>query len=186
LFETGFNIEVGDIVMYDGSNLSLPDITSGEKGMAPRLFEVQNKEINLKTGDVTLEIVDTNFNGQGRYGLISPSSLVQTGLSATQFVIKESFSGKYGANEYRKWEKWVGSSIRVRNSDFSSVSDSVITGVNGNQITVSPSLYFTPSADMVFELTNYDDPDVTTNIKLVYGHMRDSAFVDGGAQYIML
>lgn len=186
LFETGFNIEVGDIVMYDGSNLSLPDITSGEKGMAPRLFEVQNKEINLKTGDVTLEIVDTNFNGQGRYGLISPSSLVQTGLSATQFVIKESFSGKYGANEYRKWEKWVGSSIRVRNSDFSSVSDSVITGVNGNQITVSPSLSFTPSADMVFELTNYDDPDVTTNIKLVYGHMRDSAFVDGGAQYIML
>jgi hypothetical protein len=185
-FDTGFNLEVGDVVVYDGVNLALPDIKSGAKGMAPRLFEIVNKDINIKTGDVSLELLDTNFNGSGRYCLMSPSSLVAGAASTTQFTIKPSFSARFGISEYRKWEQRVGSSIRLRNADFSLVSDSVITAVNFNTITVSPPLSFIPVADMVFELTDYDDVDVTAQTKLIYGHMKNSAFADGGAQYQML
>lgn len=185
-FDLGFNLEVGDIVVYDGSNLSLPDIKFGAKGMVARLFEISNKEINLKTGDIGLELIDTGFDGSARYGLISPSSLIASAVSTTVFNIKESFSGRFGSAEYRKWEKLVGSSVRVRNNDFSQVSDSVITSVSFNQITVSPALSFTPVADMVLELTNYNDVDVTDNVKLIYAHMRDSAFADGKPQYQML
>lgn len=185
-FDAGFTLEVGDIVVYDGSNLKLPDIKVAAKGMAPRLFEITNKDINLKTGDVGLELVDTNYNGAGRYCLMSPSSLIATGTSTTEFTIKESFSGKFGANEYRKWSNLVGASVIVRSADFTTIDDCVITAISFNAITVSPALSFTPSANMVLELTHYDDVDVTDTTKLIYGHMRNSAFADGGAQYLML
>lgn len=185
-FGVGFPIEVGDIVLYDGTGLQLPDIKTAAKNMAPRLFEVNNKDLNIKTGDITLELVDTNFSGSNRYCLISPSSYIAVGNSTTEFSIKSSFSSRFGVNEYRKWENIVGASIRVRNSDFTQVSDSKITDVQLNTITVSPALNFVPSVDMILELTNYNDVDVRDNEKLVYGHMKDTAFADGGEQYKML
>lgn len=183
-FDTGFNIEVGDIVVYDGANLALPDIKSASKGMAPRFFEIINKDINIKTGDVSLELLDTNFAGAGRYCLMSPSSLIAGAVSTTQFTIKPSYAARFGASEYRKWEQLVGSSVRVRNADFSLVSDSVLTAISFNTFTVSPALSFTPSADMVFELTPYDDVDVTDKVRLIYGHM--SPLTGGDADYQML
>jgi len=185
-FGTGFQLEVGDIVLYDGTNLLLPDIKNTKKGMTPRLFEINNKDINIKTGDISLELVDTSFDGSNRYCLMSPSSYISAGISSTQFSIKESFGGRFGASEYKKWENIIGASVRIRNSSYSQVSDSVITDVQFNTITVSPALSFVPSANMVLEFTDYDDSNVRSNEKLVYGHMKDTGFADGGDQYKML
>lgn len=185
LFDVGFNIEIGDIVVYDGTNLALPDIKTGSKGMAPRLFEVQNKDLNLKTGDVRLEIVDTNFDGAGRYCLMSPSSFVAVGISTTELIIKQSFSARFGVAEWRKWQDQVGASVRIRSSDFSIDHDTVITAISGNTFTVSPALPVVPAADQVFEMTLYTDVDVTEQTKLVYGFMSDAPFADG-PQYQML
>lgn len=183
-FDVGFNLEVGDIVVYDGTNLALPDIKTGSKGIAPRLFEISNKDINIKTGDVSLELLDTNFAGSGRYCLMSPSSLIAGAASTSQFTIKPSYSARFGTAEYRKWEQLSGASVRVRNADFSVVGSTVLVGISFNTLTVSPALSFTPSADMVFELTDYDDVDVTDKVKLIYGHM--SPLTGGDLDYQML
>jgi hypothetical protein len=177
MFSDAFNMEIGDIFIFDGTELKLPDIKTAEKGMSPRFFEVQNKTLNIKTGDIKVDAVDTNFNGAARYALMGPSSKIATGVSATQFVIKESYSARFGAFEYRKWQNLVGTSVVVRNADYSVSSDSVITSASSNTITVSPALSFTPSADMIMELTYYSDPDVTDTTKLIYGHMSP---LDGG------
>lgn len=184
MFGDSFNMEIGDIFIYDGTNLQTPDIKNAVKGMLPRFFEVQNKTLNIKTGDVKVDAVDTNFNGAARYGLISPSSKIATGVSTSEFVIKESYSGKFGAFEYRKWKNLVGASVRVRSEDFTTVDDTVITSASSNTITVSPPLSFTPSVDMIMELTAYSDPDVTDITKLIYGYL--SPLTGGDDPYQML
>lgn len=184
--ESAYAVEVGDIVVFDGSQLQLPDIKTGQKGMAPRFFEIANKDLTIKTGAVRLELIDTKFDGAARYGLIAPASFVKSGLSTTQFIIEESFASRFLSAEYRKWKSLRRCSVRVRNSDFSQVDDSVIISASSNTITVSPALSFTPSAGMIMELTAYDDADVTDQVKLIYGHMRNSAFADGQDQFKML
>src|SRR5690606_36211165 len=126
LFSVGFSIEPGDIVYFDGSGLNVSDITKASRGMEPRLFEVQNKKMNIKNGQVSLSLIDTNLSTTNRYGLISPASYIDSGTSATEFTIESSFSSKYGVNEYRKWQRWVGAGVKIRNSDFSDDEDTFI------------------------------------------------------------
>jgi hypothetical protein len=185
-FAAGFNLEIGDIIVYDGTDLSLPDTKNGVKGIEPRFYEIQNKELNIKNGDVRLEMVDTNFNGAARYCLMSPSSKIASGASSTSFNVVESFSGRFGTFEFRKWQNIGLAAIKVRNDDFSNNSPSVIVSNSFNQFTVSPPLSFTPAINDVFELANYDDANTLDTTKLVYGFMRDSAFADGKPQYNML
>jgi hypothetical protein len=185
MFDVGFNMEIGDIFVFDGTELLLPDIKNAQKGMEPRLFEVQNKSLNLKTGDVNIDAVDTAFSPTSRYGLISPSSIVSAGLSVTQFIIQPSYSARFAALEYRKWQGLVGASVRIRNADFTLVYDTILRAISGNTFTVD-ALPVVPSAGFVFELTDYDDVDVIEQTKLVYVHMKDTAFADGKTQYLML
>lgn len=170
LFEVGFNSEIGDIVIYDGTDLKLPDTSSGERGMAPRLLEIQNKDFNLRTGDITLEMVDTSFSTAARYCLIGHSSDISAGISTTQFVIQSSYNSSFGAQEYRKWNTLTNCSVNVRNADSSILENTVIVDASTNTITVSPALSFTPTAGMIMELSSYNDVDVTQQIALVYAH----------------
>lgn len=184
-FSTGYGIEVGDIVLFDGSSLNISDTINGVRGAPPKFYEVINKKMNLKTGEVSISLVNTNFSTNNRYGLISPASKIQSGSSNTVFTIKESYSGLYGTNEYRKWEKYVGCSVTVRSSDFSTSGTAVLESVVGNTITVASSLGFTPSADYVMELSHYNNQ--TETIKLIYTFMTDAAtFDDGEDRYRMI
>ncbi len=185
LFKTGFSVEPGDIVLFDGSNLNISDTSTGARGATARFYEVINKKMNIKTGNVTLSLVNTNFSTTSRYGLISPASKVAGGTSGTVFTIKESYSGTYGVNEYRKWERYIGCSVKVRNSDFSVSAVAVLQNVVGNTITLATTLGFTPLADYVMELSEYNDQ--TDIIKLLYTFMTDeAAFDDGLDPYLMI
>lgn len=182
LFSVGFAIEPGDIVYFDGTELNISDITKGSRGMDPRLFEVQNKKMNIKNGDISLSLIDTNLSSGNRYGLISPASYISSGASATEFTIQSSFSSVFGVNEFKKWQRWIGAGITVRSADFSTFANSVIVSVSAtNVIEVFPALSFTPSAGQLMELSHYNNqPD---SIKAFYAFMRDTAFDDGGEQY---
>lgn len=180
LLEDSFGVEIGDIIVFDGTSLQLPDSKTGLKGIAPRFYEIQNKDFSLKTGDVKFDAVDTAFVGSARYGLISPASSIKTGLSNSQFIIQSSYSSRYGQSEYRKWSALVGANIRVRNSDYSTTGFGVLESASSNTITVS-GLSFTPVAGMIMELAPYTgQPD---QVKLVYVFMSDSSFGDGKDQY---
>jgi hypothetical protein len=182
--DDSFGVEIGDIIIFDGTKLKLPDSKTGAVGMAPRFFEIQNKEFQIKTGDVRFEAVDTNFSGAARYGLISPASIVKSGISTTSFVIESSFASRFGAFEYRKWQSLVGCQIQVRNADFSTVLLSTLTSASSNTIQVSPAFSSVPTDGMVMELATYNT--ATDNAKLVYVFMSDDDFDDGKTPFDQL
>jgi hypothetical protein len=188
-YETGYAIEVGDILVLDGQDLNLLNSADGTRDKAPKFFEVVNKSLNIKTGAVALDLVDSGFDGFNRYGLIGPSSAIKSGLSTTKFIIENdgsSFS-PYGTAEFQKWNRYENARVKVRSSDFTTrFAQTYITGISGNTITVNGDLGFTPQAGDRMELADYDFTDVTDQIKLLYVHMRDSAFGDGQTQYVML
>lgn len=185
LFSEGFACEVGDIVLFDGTLLNISDTNTGRRGAAPRLYEVINKKMNFKTGAVSLSLVNTSFSTSSRYGLISPASKLSSGVSQTQFIIKESFSGIYGANEFRKWQSIIGCSVTVRNKSGSVSGTAVLQSLSGNTVTVATALGFVPAEDYIMELSHYNNQ--TDVVKLLYTFMTDApTFDDGEDQYRMI
>ena len=183
--KTGFSIEIGDIVNVNMSDLQLSDKNTGTRAGENRLFQIDNKTFDMRTGRVILDIVDTNFTSEARYGLISPASFIKSGTSQTVFTLEPSFNtDDTGQNEFLKYENFIGNGIRVRNSDFSVSGSANLSAVNGNTITVDSALGFVPVAGYVFEFDDYTTQ--SEDAKLSYGSMSDTAFPDGGIQYTML
>jgi hypothetical protein len=176
---TGVTIEIGDVVVFDGRELSVSDITQGSREFSPRFFEVINKSSDLKTGKTSLTLIDTNYATGARRGKIGPSSLVASGLSQTQFTIKPSFAMKYGANEYLKWSRYVGKVVlRVRSPDGATSGTAYLSAVDGSLLTVDEALGFIPAANYIVELAPYDLQDPT--LLLIYAYMTDEATFDDG------
>lgn len=185
-FETGFSMEVGDKTIVDLTSLKITDNKTGTRSGDPRLFEVVNKTLNIKTGQVEFQLVDTNADLSSRYALISPSSFVKTGISNTQFVIDPSFNTTaYGSGEWNKWVNFTGTEVVVRSLDYVTSGTAILKKVTSNTIEVETSLGFTPSAGMIMECSNYADQ--TATVKLVYASMSDgdNNFADGKVSYKM-
>lgn len=181
----GYNIEIGDLVIMDGTSLQISDTVNAERGMAPRLFEVTNKTIDVKAGSITLNLVDSAYSVQSRYALIGPSSVIKIGVSNSEFVLDELPFFKYVATEGDKWSRFKRPSVYVRSEDGSVRETSRILTVNGNTIILETPLTFTPSPGYVMELSSYNT--ATDQIKLLYGFMQDNAtFADGKYQYLMI
>ena len=187
-FGDGYTIELGDILILDPANLSLVNTADGTREKPEKLFEVVNIDKDLRTGRISLNLIDTNFDGAARYGLIGPSSKIQTGISQSQFIIYEGFfNSPFGAQEYRKWDRYPNCSVKVRSADFTTrFAQSSILSIAGNTITLSSNLGFVPLLNDVMELSQYNSPLTTDQIKLIYAHMSDVVFADGGVQYQML
>ena len=193
-YGVGYGIEIGDILILDGSELAISDTKEGKRGLTPRLFEVANVSKDFRKGEVVLDLVDTGFDGANRYCLTGPSSLVKNGISQTQLVIEASFYQRYGTAEWKKWQRFVFPSVpsrscyvRVHDPTFALRDATVqIQKLAGNVVTFQSALGFTPVAGDIMELALYTAPQ-TEQIKLIYGHMQDAAtFGDGKPQYRML
>lgn len=191
LFKDAFQMEIGDIIILDPSELEMSNTKSGggDRNKDPILVEIVNKKVDI-TGKATINIIDTNFDGQDRYGLIGPSSKVKVGTSTTVFEIKPSFNtDSTGSNEFQKWQDIITPSkdlfVRVRNSDFSNNDTAQVQSFNGNIVTLATALSFTPSADDIMELADYNQTN--SIISLLYGYMTDAAtFDDGTSQFVLL
>ncbi len=184
LYSVGMRIEPGDFILFDPADLSVTNLETGSRDLDSQIYEVTNRTLNIVTGKVTIDIVDTEYDGTERYGLISPASKVSYGTSGTEFVIKESFASKFGTNEHRKWTDLVGASVLVRKDDFTVSGTAIVASLSGNTVTLESTVGFTPLADYIMELDSYDNqPD---KVKLIYTFMSDAAFSDGKPQYLMI
>jgi len=185
---TAFNLEVGDIMILDLSNLEVPDTDTGARGFGPRLMEITSKTINLKTGETKLNMTDTGFQQDTRYGLFSPTSEVKFGTSTTVITITECLPSRFGSDEGAKWARFLlkGLTLTVRSPDFTTrVGTAEVSSISGNQITFKTSLGFVPLAGDLVHLPTYNTQ--TEQLKLLYTHMRDTApFDDGEELYTML
>lgn len=185
LLRNGANIEIGDIVIGDLKDLQVSDITQGTRLFKPRLFEVKNKSLNLKTGHIDFSLLDTGINIDTRFGLISPCSNITGIISQSQFVIGPN------PDEWVKWSKIVNSgnpmSVLIRNADYTIQEDLVVTSIDENTFTLQSPATITLTPGLMVEFTIYEDADVSDKQKLVYGFMNDNpTFLDGENQYSMI
>lgn len=184
-----FNVEIGDILVVDFAALKLADTKNATRAGEPRLFEVYDKTFDIRTGGVKLSLLDTAYSTATRYCLMSPSSKLLSGSTSTVLKLTPTGNSVFGSNEGGKWSRYIGATIRVKNTDYSNSSTSTIQSVLGNTITLVTALSFTPAADDTLIIANYDempDDDVSKKLKLIYGFMRDSNFADGSMQYMMI
>jgi hypothetical protein len=157
-----FNIEVGDIVLFGDENLQIADTRSGTRSMQPRLFEVVDKSLNIKTGEVSIELLDTNFSLDGRYGVFSPSSVITHGTT-TSLIISESFGIPASIREYDKWENYVGQKVLVHDEDYTFSEEVKFIGFsqsNRYQMLIEP-LSIAPPAGYIVDIPNY----ITTGVR---------------------
>ncbi len=180
-FKDGFNVEVGDVHIIDPTDLHVSNTKDGTRVKPAKFFEIVNKKLNLKTGEIDLTLVDTNFEADERYGLVSPSSFLTTGSTTTQLVVTESFGA---SNESEKWEDYVGLPIRVHSEDYSFDEETTLQSIDANVFTVSPALSVSPPAGYVIDIPQYPtttSPDTNRFYKLVHAHFSPQVGVVSGA-----
>lgn len=128
-FGEGFPIEVGDTVIFGDEDLKISDIKTGNRQFQPRLMEVTNKSMRITTGEIKLELTDTAFELDGRYGVISPSSILGAGSTGTELVLQNSYGNQAGLKtEDFKWRPYIGQPIVIRSVGYGTVQTSVIRG----------------------------------------------------------
>lgn len=191
LLRDSVDVEIGDVIVLEGSALKISDITQGSRAFKPRLFEVRNKEINLKTGSVDFELLDTGQNINTRYGLMSPVSKITSVVSQSVFIITymDNYPGKFGLDEYRDWtaqyDLTTGISAKIRDVGYTVSESVVISNINGNTFTLAAPAVMTLTSNMVLEIDNY--VVATTKQHLLYAFYQDNAtFADGENQYSMI
>ena len=103
---------------------------------------------------------DTNLSTRARYGVFAPSSLVGTGSTTSNIVIKRSFGTSETELERDKWVDYILQDIIIRSSDHSTVYETTLIGLspsNPNVLLVNPVLPSAPIEDYVLEFPNYDE-----------------------------
>ena len=183
-FKAGFNVEIGDDVILDGTDLKLLNRDDGTRDKPPKFFEVINKRTNIRTGQTSFTLVDTNFDGSQRFGLIGRASLITASLSTTEVQLKKSFNTSF-LSEGDKWSDFVGETLIIRTEDGTSLDRRTLSAVEGNILRFAVPLTFTPVADDIVEFGDYND--VSDLVRARYTFMTDNAaFDDGGAPYQMI
>jgi len=162
-FRSGFAIEVGDTVVMGDEKLKFVDIESGDRKPSQKIYECVQKRMNIKTGSIQLTLQQTNYNTDGRYGVIGPSSYINTGSTASVIKLKRSFGTSDTQFEIAKWRDFVGQPVIVHNDDWTIFGESFIDSVGGltaDFLNLSPALPFTPGENYLLEMPFYpENPD---------------------------
>lgn len=160
MYGDGFNIEVGDTVIFGDSNLQISDITRGDRQFEPRLMEVTNKALDIGSGKIRLTLTDTAFDLDGRFGSVSPASIVKSGATTSVIPLERSYG--WNTFERKKWSDYIGLTVLVRSADYVTSGTSVLTGfdpVVSDAMVLNPALSFTPAAGYIVEPVGYDSAE---------------------------
>lgn len=162
LFGDGYPIEIGDIAMIDYKDLKMSDIKKGTRDGDFKYFECINKTFDLKTGQVLLDLLNTSFEVNDRFGIISPSSLTDVGSTTTKINLKKSWSTKPYQLETKKWEDYVGLQILVHAEDWSEFAYTTLSALGDESIIVN-LLPFIPGENYIVDAPYYPD-DIDPNV----------------------
>jgi len=188
-WKTGALLEAGDVVqLQDNGELNFPDLVTGKRGLTPQLWEVLEKSTDLKSASTSLTII----NGLGsqvtdRFGVISPSSEIESGATTTSIRIKPSFGELFGVLEYKKWESYIGLKVNIHSPDFSNESETTFVrfdDADNFKMILSPALNYTPALDDVIELAFYSsstDPQEQIVAKISHASLSPVDTVTSGA-----
>lgn len=186
LGKAGIALEVGDVTVFGSEALGLVDTTYGSRNYVPKMFEVVNKSLNVKTQEVTVDLLATNFANDGRYGIVSPASIIDAGSTTTKVKIKDSFSTTAPNKEKDKWQNYVGQLITIRSLDYAFEETVTFTGIDPTDdyaMLVNPALSVAPSAGYVVDSPAYDtgtNPRVQALWKLMHCYFTPQIPVTSG------
>jgi len=180
-------------VIGDLEQLHVSDITNGSRVFRPRLFEVLDKTMNLKTGNINFQLLDTSIGIDERFGLMSPCSNIMSVINSNQIVIGPDpiYSSRFENDEFRKWLSVTGVncpiSVNISDASGNILGDLVVTSISGNTFTFDQAPSFAILPGMMVEFSGYEDPDTNDKQQLIYGYMNNNTtFTDGENQYSMI
>ena len=189
-FSTASVINIGDIIVFDPTDLNIINKSDANRVKAPLLMEVLNKSVDIKNGKSSINLIDTSFNLANRYGLVSPTSKVSKAISQTKFLIEHPIGpaySSYGVSEGLKWTNYTEASVEIHNADFTDSFTTTISSISSNVMTVDAAPSFTVTDGNYFiRLSNYSDQENT--IKLIFAFLSDDInnFSDGGTPYVVI
>lgn len=159
-----FNTDVGDVVVFGDSVLQLPDTKKGSRDFSPRLFEVSNKSLSIKTGEIKLDLLDSGYSlADGRYGIISPGSLtVAAGSSGDMVKIKNSFETVSPQLEKSKWTPYIGQRVIVHDELWDNIHETTLLGFSASDnylMLLDDPVPFPVLDDYVIDIAQYPDND---------------------------
>lgn len=183
-FRAGFNVEIGDIVVFGDALLQVMDTKTASRAFVARAFEVVNMKLDIK-GSVMLDLVDTGFSVRGRFGVVGPSSTVQAGSTSSSILITESYGRTFPEVEYAKWQQYVGTTVKVHHPEWTYSGETTFMGLDpGNpyRMILSPPLEFTPAAGDIVTMPDYAGTAANNQIwKLLHTSLAPQVAVDSGA-----
>lgn len=173
-YKTGYALEVGDVVPFGGEDLQIIDLATGDRGRKFELFEIYNKSLNIKTGNVKLSLVSTSFAIAARYAVVSLSSKLGTGSTTNRIRLKKAFdTGEY-VKESDKWLRYAGQIVAIRSDDFTYYEEVELKGVDPSDssfLLLEDDLSVAPQQDYIIEPAEYkDDAEENVRFKLEFGH----------------
>lgn len=186
--KTGARINVGDITVFDPTNLNIPNYETFKRDRTPFLVEVIAKRTDIKTGSIILNVLNTNFSINSRYGLISPTSKITKVIGTRKYLVDHWIDNQFssfGANEGLKYAPYIDASLEIYNFNDESIAfESRLVRVSENIIELEDDAPFTVNSnDYYVRLGNYNNQ--TDRVKLVYTFISDddNDFADGGKAY---
>lgn len=159
-FSVGWSTEIGDTVIVQG--LQLFDSKTGGASLEPRIMEVTNRSFNFRSGVIELDLTDTAFAIDGRYGIISPSSYTAAGSTTSEIQIKRSFATTDTEFEKDKWQNYIGNSILIHSPDWTYQQFTTIVGFspsNDSVMIVDPPVATPPLENYIVDIPTYDEAD---------------------------
>lgn len=179
LFGDGYPIEIGDIVMIDYASLKMSDIKNATRSGDFKYFECINKTFDLKSGQVLVDLLNTSFEVNDRFGIISPASQADSGSTTSKINLKKSWSTKDYQTETKKWEDYIGLQILIHSPDWSVMSYTTLSALGVNSILVDV-LPFTPLEDYIVEAPYYPDnidPNINPEWKGIHSFFSPNVLV---------
>lgn len=173
LYGAGYAIQIGDVVLVDYADLQVTDFDTGDRQGQKKYMEVINQTLDNKTGEVTVDLLNTAFQLNDRFGVVSPSSKLLAGSTTTRLLLEKSWGTKPYKSEVQKWEDYIGLSLVVHSPDWSfrEVVTLSALGSNPSAMLVSPPLSVAPSAGYIIDVEEYPtstDPDINAKLKAMH------------------
>lgn len=159
-YGAGNLIEAGDLVIVtDDGNLQVANFATGTRDLGTQYFEVENRTLNIKTGNVQLTLVSgIAAQTTDRFGIISPSSILAGIQDASQITISDSYGAIFPGNEPKKWKPYIGQLITIHSADYSVTGTTTLVSqdaINQYIMNLSPPLSFTPAAGYIVDIPDY-------------------------------
>ncbi len=187
-WQIGAILEAGDIILIeDNGTLKFPNLATGTRDLGNQLWEVLEKQTDLKTGISTLKIISAAGNIADRVAIISPASLIDSAISNQKFRLKnESFGSLFPNEEWKKWTTYVGLRVTIHDEDFAFEEERILVSLDPQDpflVTLDSPLSFTPGVDYVMELAPYSTGDASDQAlaKLMHAYLSPGVAVVSGA-----